>query len=78
VASVIDATVSALALRRGPEVPERVSARWTDSAHLLLLNHDSMDKAFTVPGKCRSLLTGQTFDGTVVLKGDDADFLEFE
>ena len=78
VASVIDATVSALALRRGPEVPERVSARWTDSAHLLLLNHDSMDKAFTVPGKCRSLLTGQTFDGTVVLKGDDADFLEFK
>ena len=78
VASVIDATVSALALRRGPEVPERVSARWTDSAHLLLLNHDSMDKTFNVPGKCRSLLTGQTFDGTVVLKGDDADFLEFK
>ena len=78
VASVIDATVSALALRRGPEVPERVSARWTDSAHLLLLNHDSMDKTFTVPGKCRSLLTGRIFDGTVVLKGDDADFLEFK
>jgi len=77
VASAIDAVVSALQIKRGPDVPERVSARWIDDKHLLLLNHGSDLKSIVVGKKCKSILTGKKYSGTVTLNGDDVDFLEF-
>lgn len=77
VSAVIDYEINRLRVTRGPDVPERVSARWIDSRHLLLLNHSSETKSITVSRKCKSLLTGRKFDGTIILEADNADFIEF-
>lgn len=78
VSMVIDKAVDDLGIERGPEVPERVSARWIDEKHLLLLNHSSEQKVIDIKGKGRSLLDGDTFKGYVTLDGDDADFIEIK
>lgn len=75
-AKVIDDAVSYAGVSRGPEVPERVSARWTDSKHLLVLNHSSEDKIINISGK--SILTGKKYDGKYILKANDADFIEIK
>lgn len=77
VSSVIESAIDALKIKKGPDVPDRVSARWIDPAHLLLLNHSSEDKVIKVGKKCKSVLTGESYSGTVVLKANDADFLQF-
>lgn len=77
VSSVIASAIDALKIKKGPDVPDRVSARWIDPAHLLLLNHSSEDKVIKVGKKCKSVLTGESYSGTVVLKANDADFLQF-
>lgn len=78
VASVIDSVIGRLKIRRGPSVPERVSARWIDRNHLLVLNHSSEEKTIQVGKKCRSLLSGKDYSGSVLLKGNDADFIEIK
>lgn len=76
VSNVIDMVVSEAGIKRGPQVPERVSARWIDSDHLLVLNHTSEDKTIEVAGRGRSLLNGSAFSGSFTLKANDADFVE--
>ena len=76
VSKIIDELVDGLSVRRGPDVPERVSARWIDDRHLLLLNHGSEPKKVKIQGYGRSLLNGKEFKGSVLLEGNDADFIE--
>lgn len=76
VSAVIDGAVTSLGITRGPQVPDRVSARWIDSRHLLVLNHSSEDKVIEIKGRGRSLLSGRTFSGSFTLKANDADFIE--
>lgn len=73
---VIDRMVTESGVKRGPMVPERVSARWIDPTHLLVLNHSSEDKAIKVGAKGKSLLSESVFDGSFTLKANDADFVE--
>ena len=77
VSSVIASAIDELGITKGPDVPDRVSARWIDPRHLLLLNHSSEDKVVKVGKRCKSILTGDSYTGTVVLKANDADFLQF-
>ena len=78
VSKVIYDITGNLGIKRGPDVPERVSARWIDDRHLLILNHSSEPKTINIKGKCRSLLDGEVFKESIVLEGDDADFIEFK
>lgn len=78
VAEVIAQAVNQLGIPSGPQVPEHVSARWIDEHHLLLLNHTSEDKVITVNGTAQSLLTGKYYTHEVMLKANDADFLEIK
>ena len=72
----IDRAVVDAGIKRGPDVPERVSARWIDSTHLLVLNHSSEDKTIQAGGYGKSLLSGMTFSDSFILKANDADFVE--
>lgn len=73
---IIDSTISSLGIKKGPKVPERVSARWIDSDHILLLNHSSEKKTIEIKGKGKNIITGESFSNKFILKGDDAAFLE--
>ena len=75
-ASLIEEYVGLTKVTRGPELPQWVSGRWTDSRHLLLLNHGGEDKEISLPFSMKSLLSGRQYSGSVTLRANDADFLE--
>jgi len=78
--SVLDAVIGevlkSVPIRKGPETPKDVMARYINSKHILYINLSKEDKEITVKGTVKSILTGKTYSNTFILKAFGPEFIE--
>jgi beta-galactosidase len=73
---LIDDLSKSLSLKRGPETPPGVMARFIDSKHVLFLNMSSQDQKIEIKGQAKSILTDHIYTGQFLLKPYEPEFIE--
>ncbi|MHC6231966.1 beta-galactosidase [Arthrobacter sp. MMS24-T111] len=75
---ILDSEINHRQVRRGPEVPPGVLARFIDETHMLCVNLDGIPKQITMTGPSRSILYDRDYTGEFTLAPYDADFVEVQ
>jgi beta-galactosidase len=75
---LIDALISELSIKKGPEVPQNVMARFIDSKHILYLNVSSEPKVIELKGKSRSILSDEDYTDKFTIEPYGPEFIELK
>jgi beta-galactosidase len=73
---LLDDLVSALSLKKGPEVPAGIMARQIDKNHFLYLNVTGEPREIHQQGKTHSILFNKTYTGNITLAPYEPEFIE--
>jgi len=76
--SLLDQLMSDLSLKKGPEVPGGVIARYIDKNHILYLNTGAESKEIHLTGKAHSVLFGKDYTGNFIIPPYEPEFIEIE
>ena len=75
---LIDDLVNQLSLKKGPEAPAGVMARYIDKEHILYLNTGGEPKEIQLKGKAHSVLFGKNYTGNFTIPPYEPEFIEAE
>lgn len=75
---LVDALIANLNIKKGPEVPQNVMARYIDNKHILYLNLDGDAKEISVRGSSHSILHDKDYNGKFMLAPYEPEFIELK
>jgi beta-galactosidase len=75
---LIEDLISQLGLKKGPEVPQKVMARFIDSKHVLYLNLTGEAKEINVKGRSHSILHDKDYEDKFTLAPFEPEFVELK
>jgi len=75
---ILDELITALAIQKGPDVPNNVMARRIDDKHILYLNVGKEPKTIELKGKSRSILFDKDYTDRFVLEPFEPEFIELK
>ena len=75
---LLDELIIELSIKKGPEVPEGVMARFIDSKHILYLNVSKENKAVKLKDKSRSILFDRDYTGSFTIAPFEPEFVELK
>lgn len=75
---LFDDLIKELTIKKGPEVPKEVMARYIDNKHILYLNTSNEKKQITISTKAKGLLSGRHYDNAIQLEPFEPEFIELE
>jgi beta-galactosidase len=75
---LIEELISELSIKKGPEVPPDVMARFIDSNHILYLNVSSEPKVIEMKGMSRSILSDKNYSDKFTIKPYEPEFIELK
>jgi beta-galactosidase len=76
--TLVDELINQLSIKKGPEVPSGVMARFIDNKHILYLNVSSKPQNIKLKGKSRSLLSDKEYSENCLIEPFEPEFLELE
>lgn len=75
---LIEELISELGIKKGPEVPQNVMARFIDSKHILYLNLSGEAKEINTKGHSNSILHDKDYDGKFTIAPFEPEFIELK
>lgn len=75
---IIDELINELSIKKGPNVPKDVMARFIDKNHILYLNMSNEPKEIKISGNSRSVLFDQDYINSFTLAPNEPDFIEIK
>lgn len=75
---IIEELMSDIGIKKGPEVPQDVMARFIDSKHILYLNLTGEAKEINVKGRSHSILHDKGYDGKFTIAPFEPEFIELK
>lgn len=70
--------INDLSIKKGPEVPEGVMARFIDNKHILYLNISGEPKQIRLNGKSKSILFDKNYSDSFLLQPYEPEFVELK
>lgn len=77
-APLLDELIPALSIKKGPEVPDGVMARFIDNKHILYLNVSNEQKTIDPKRKSKSILFDKEYTGKFLLEPFEPEFIELK
>jgi beta-galactosidase len=75
---ILDELISELSIKKGPETPQNVMARFIDSKHVLYLNVSNELKVIELKGKSRSILLDKDYTDKFTIEPYEPEFIELK
>ncbi|AOW09973.1 beta-galactosidase [Flavobacterium gilvum] len=75
---IADDLIATLGIKKGPEVPKNVMARYIDNKHILYLNLTNEVQSINIKGYARSILYDQKYNGKFTIAPFEPEFIELE
>jgi beta-galactosidase len=75
---LIDELITPLSIKKGPEVPDGVLARFIDNKHILYLNISTKQQAIKLNGKATSILFDKEYINNFILEPFEPEFIELK
>jgi beta-galactosidase len=73
---LLDEFINELSIKKGPDVPGGVMARFIDSKHILYLNVSTEPKVIELKGKTKSILFDKDYTDTFTIEPFEPEFIE--
>jgi beta-galactosidase len=75
---LLDDLINELSIKKGPDVPGGVMARFIDSQHILYLNVSAESKVIEVKGKLKSILFDKDYRDRFTIEPFEPEFIELK
>jgi beta-galactosidase len=75
---ILDELISELSIKKGPEAPQNVMARFIDNKHILYLNLNNETREIELKGKSRSVLLDKNYNDKFTVPPYEPEFVELK
>lgn len=75
---ILDELIAELSMKKGPDVPDGVMARYIDNKHIIYFNTNNEPKTISINGKAESLLFDRKYNNTLTIDPQEPEFIELK